>query len=495
MDFVFNLEEIEVLSKLGEEWEQMRDAKVKEYNDNTLRLSTLKSYRPSPNGNGIKWSKEEKEAFNKLSYEEQKKMIIRKSELKSTLFPYVNPDYEPYVFSNRISDVARRTYDKANKLLKANSKSSFNRLDSKIQNEILHNLRVAYKERYLKAGVRLAQLLFEKAHLRGSEESRQEILECNSIVQELLNEKIPENSYMYYQLYKWSSDRTRLFNGDITPFTLKLSREEALECYNHAITSIVWEAIDELAQSKRMDEEDHTPLAAELYLAAGIKYKSPLAFYIAASNYAPQKPLGATLRYALIPYNACLRCAIALGHLESLDTLISNYEDGLKMMRKSPSQANLLASYKEKRASSLINGLDPYFDEKFPPEYIIDLGSTAMSLNYGGTYTYPGISRLVKGENDYQIIIKDPRDKDSTLESIKEYYLKVWEALIAYDQIAAVEYPYVIFRQFYSEKIYQTLMPYGYPSARPYIFPKDILDLKIDFNKGIPDYGMKKKKE
>lgn len=37
-------------------------------------------------------------------------------------------------------------------------------------------------------------------------------------------------------------------------------------------------------------------------------------------------------------------------------------------------------------------------------------------------------------------------------------------------------------------------MPYGYPSARPYIFPKDILDLKIDFNKGIQGYGIKNKK-
>ena len=62
--------------------------------DSTLHI--LKSYRPSPHGNGIKWSKEEKEAFIKLSLKEQRKMIVRKSQLQSTLFPYVNVDYEKY---------------------------------------------------------------------------------------------------------------------------------------------------------------------------------------------------------------------------------------------------------------------------------------------------------------------------------------------------------------------------------------------------------------
>ncbi|RDU58802.1 hypothetical protein CQA53_11855, partial [Helicobacter didelphidarum] len=202
---------------------------------------------PSPNGNGIKWSKEEKEAFIKLSYKEQRKMIVRKSELKSTLFPYVNVDYEPYKFSDRISDTAKRTYDKANKILESYSKIDFNNLDSKIQQDILHNLRVAYKEQYLKAGVKLSQLLFKKAFLKGGDESRKEIQECNKIVQELMREKIPENSYMYYQLYKWSIDNDRLFHTDITPHSLGLLREEALECYNHALECVVWEAIDEEA--------------------------------------------------------------------------------------------------------------------------------------------------------------------------------------------------------------------------------------------------------
>lgn len=135
-------------------------------------LHILKSYRPSPNGNGIKWSKEEKEAFIKLSLKEQRKMIVRKSELQSTLFPYVNVDYEPYTYSERISDMAKKTYTKAQALLEKHSNTDFNLLDSKIQQEILQNLRIAYKEQYIKAGVKLSTLLFKKASLKGGDESK-----------------------------------------------------------------------------------------------------------------------------------------------------------------------------------------------------------------------------------------------------------------------------------------------------------------------------------
>lgn len=129
------------------------------------------------------------------------------------------------------------------------------------------------------------------------------------------------------------------------------------------------------------------------------------------------------MRYALIPYNASLRCSIALGNQEALETLISNYEYGTRMMRKNPLQAQLLKTHQEKR--ELINGLDPFFDEKFKPEYIIDYGYL-FSLEYGGTIVYLGISRLVS-----QGRIKVLRDSDFAKESIKEFYLKVWEMLVS----------------------------------------------------------------
>ena len=346
-------------------------------------------------------------------------------------------------------------------------------LDSKIQNEILHNLRLAYKEQYLKAGVKLSQLLFKKAALSGNDESKKQIQECAKITKDLLPNKIPENAYMCYQLYKHY-----LSSG--------FSREEALECYNYALECVVWEAIDEEAQR---EEWKHTLIKAELYLAAGIKYQSPLAFYLAADNYAPSGLTSEMLKYALIPYNACLRCSIALGNLNALETLKSNYENGTRMMRKSLLTVKLLESYMSKR--ELINGLDPYFDEKFPPELIIDYTSELFSGDYGGTVEYPGISRLIKGENYYQITIKDPRDKDSTPQSIKEYYLRVWEMLVASSQ--TIEFNYGAGKQadqleYVTHLIYSNLT-YGLPSARPYIFPKEVLDMEIDFTKGLEGYG------
>ena len=164
---MFELEEVNLWEEILKELEEMRmnisskESLQQYFWDSTLH--TLKSYRPSPNGNGIKWSKEEKEAFIQLSLKEQRKMIVRKSELQSTLFPYVNVDYEPYTYSERMSDMAKKTYTKAQALLEKHSNTDFNLLDSTIQQEILQNLRIAYKEQYLKAGVKLSTLLFKKA--------------------------------------------------------------------------------------------------------------------------------------------------------------------------------------------------------------------------------------------------------------------------------------------------------------------------------------------
>lgn len=442
-------------------------------------LSTLKSYRLSPNGNGIKWSKEEKQKFITLSYKEQRKMIVKKSELKSTLFPYVNVDYEPYKYSDRISDTAKKTYEKANKILESKKKIDFNNLDSKTQQEILHNLRLSYNERYFKAGVELSKLLFKKAHLSGSSQSKKEMYECVRLVKELLNEKIPEISYMYYQLYKWSIDDDRIFNTTLTPQELGLTREEALECYNYALESIVWEAIDEEAQK---EENAKSAYAAELYLAAAIKHQSPLGFYLAAQNYSPSDIFPNTAFCSLIMYHACLRCSIALGG-GGIGDIIDCYSMGIDFS-KSPFKANRLRNYNKKTniQKGLINGLDPYFDEKFPPDMIIDFTLMCDNLMYGAikldNNKWMGISWAInKG------YVKDPRSKNATLDSIKEYYLMMWKIIVQQNKkliYQATINPLTII----GKKIYQNLIPYGPPSARPYIFPKEVLDLQIDFNKG-----------
>ncbi|TQR53111.1 hypothetical protein [Campylobacter troglodytis] len=437
---------------------------IKEYRLNFI-LKTLKSYKLHPSGNGIKWSNEEKESFVKLSYKEQRKMIVRKSELKSSLFPYVTVDYEPYKYSERISDSAKRVYQKAQSLLNQNKNLDFSNLDFKIKEEIFNNLRLSYKEGYLKAGVELAKLLFKNSHLRDHKNAGNEIAECSSITQALLDEKIPENAYMYYQLYK---------NG-----LLYLGREQALECYNYALESIVWEAIDEETQR---EESKYSLISAELWLAAAIKYQSPLAFSMAASNYCPTG-VPMVLMYALIPFHACVRCNIALGG-GAINTLIENYRLSEGDFPRSYTKAAQLEAYKKKTAlqKGLINELDPYFDEKFPPESLIDLSSFAQSCVYGGRKGSLGIAYAKKIG-----LMKDVRDKDSTPQSIKEYYLMMWRIIVA-DINGFKRLPKLFdsYRGYITHQIYENLQ-YGYPSARPYIFPKEVLDLEIDFTRGVED--------
>lgn len=441
-------------------------------------LQTIKSYKPSPNGNGIKWSKEEKEAFNKLTYKEQRKMIVRKSELKSVLFPYVDVDYEPYKYSERISDTAKKAYDKAQNLL---ANHNFNGLDYDTRQEILHNLRVAYKEQYYKAGVELAKLLFKQGSFPGQRELGN-IEESAQITRELWHrEKIPESAYMYYQLYKW-------VKYEIVPYNtreLLLNEEEAKECYNYALECVVWEAIDEEAQRTF---HRNTLIAAELWLAAAIKYQSPLAAFLASSSFTPLTPsIDAIDFHSYIMCNACLRCAIALGDNDSIESLAIIYANGRKGLPKSNLKYSQLNSYSKQspQAKGLINGLDPYFDEKFPPDSVIDFTSYIIrfvydSLTYND-YEWIGIRKAI--EKGY---IKDPRDKDSTMESIKEYYLMVWRIIVQNSTYYTYYNPFQFYDSYITYLRYLNLT-YGYPSARPYIFPKEVLDLEIDFNKGLED--------
>ena len=445
-------------------------------------LQTLKSYKHSPSG--IKWSKEEKEAFLKLSYKDQRKMIVRKSELKSVVLPYVNVEYEPYKYSKRISDTAKISYQKAKNLLDSNREIDFNSLDSKIQQEIFHHLRVAYKERYLKAGVELAKLLFKKGQFAEYREDN-EIEECTQITKDLLLEKIPENAYMYYRLYKWCEYEPESYASSY----LKLNKEEAIDCYNYALESIVWEVIDEETQRKILKNK---LIAAELWLAAGIKYQSPLAFYKAASNYSSNNlGFNEVGYYSIIMFQACLRCAITLGSNEAISRLEENYRLTAGDFPKSHLKVNQLRAYKAKSdlSKGLINGLDPYFDEKFPPDEVIDLTSYIDNCAIGSV-----LNKTDKGERWMGIgwaveygYIKDPRTEGSTLESIKEYYLMMWRIIVQnYKTYYDVGNPLEYIEGYITYLRYSNLQ-YGYPSARPYVFPKEVLDLEIDFNKDLEE--------
>ena len=141
--------------------------------------------------------------------------------------------------------------------------------------------------------------------------------------------------------------------------------------------------------------------------------------------------------YAIIPYHACLRCAIALGSSDAISSLEEHYRLDEGDFPISMLKVNQLRAYLKKSATQkgLINGFNPYFDEKFPPEYLIDVSSFAESCVYGGTPKDLGLASAKKVG-----LIKDPRVKSATLESIKEYYVMMWEIIVkrfnAYSKIA-----------------------------------------------------------
>ncbi|MWV61829.1 hypothetical protein DCO58_07460 [Helicobacter saguini] len=443
---------------------------IKQYELNFI-MHTLKSYKHSPKGNGIKWSKAEKDKFMKLSVKEQRKMIVKKSELKSSLFPNINADSKPYEYSGRVSNTAKIAYDKAMKIFDRFDvkPENFDRFDVDIQQEILPLLRLAYKEGYSKAGVALAKCLFDRARFSFRDEAPSQLAECSNIVHALLHEKNPEVSYMYYQLYKWATRTTRLNYIHITPSDLNLNRAEAIHQYNYALESCLWEVIDIEAQR---EEFSKTYVKAELWLGAALVYKSPLAFRLAASSYKNSDI------YALVMYHACKRCAIALGSEDDINAYAYNYTRGLTMLHPSKLKATQMQTYMDKppKQKGLINGLDPYFDTKFPPDLIIDLTGIQNPCVYGGDKNKIG---LVYARE--QGLIKDPRDKDSTPDSIKDYYVKMWDILInVYYKDYQKMPPLYHLSTYMAIKIYRNL-EYGLPSARPYIFPKEVLDIPIDF--------------
>ena len=114
-----------------------------------------------------------------------------------------------------------------------------------------------------------------------------------------------------------------------------------------------------------------------------------------------------------------------------------------------------------------------------------------ISCVYGGSGNFLGLEYAIEDG-----LIKDPRDKDSTPQSIKEYYLMAWRIIVQYyindydydyKDSKNIEYLHIWqINRCLLYKIYENL-PYGYPSARPYIFPKEVLDLEIDFTKGLED--------
>ncbi|WP_215425153.1 hypothetical protein, partial [Campylobacter jejuni] len=98
---IFKKKELDFWKKFDEKREEFVKNIISNKNSKEIWLDTIHqtitSYKQA-SSNGIVWSKEEKELFEGLSLSEQRKMIVKKSELKSVLFPYVNVDYKAYEY-------------------------------------------------------------------------------------------------------------------------------------------------------------------------------------------------------------------------------------------------------------------------------------------------------------------------------------------------------------------------------------------------------------
>ena len=100
---------------------------------------------------------------------------------------------------------------------------------------------------------------------------------------------------------------------------------------------------------------------------------------------------------------------------------------------------------------------------------------------YGGTSNHPGVYRWIKTGK-----LKDPRDKDSTQKTVQDFYNKLWQ-IILWEYNYAVKFKQKTVENYFNRGSYTSHLLYrkyssGFASARPYIFPKEVLATKIDYN-------------
>ncbi len=428
----------------------------------------IKSFKQAPNG--MQWTKEEKQKFEKLSTTDMKKYLIQKMGFKTTLLKHLNLESE-YIYKKTTNQTALNQFDKAMKLLSSlDDINDFSKLKQDTKDQIISSLRIAYNHADERAGAHLAECLFLNNKLDKNPNSKEQMIECANIYKAMCDKKIPDGYYGYYSLYVWSVDNDRLFNANITPGVLGLNKESAIEYFNLALESGVWGAIEDVA-----NRVPRTALAGELWISAGIVYQSASAFSQAAFHFSGYgvHPKADSNTFSI----ACLRMAIMLGSVGALKELAFRYENG-KNVNKSQATSDLLIAYMlKRRQKELINGLDPYFDEKFPPEPIIDFGGTIPDV-YGGTMYTPGLMYLRR-----KGFIKDPRDKDASFDDIKHFYLTMWDVIV-HNSNFIKDKEWTFLSGYIPEMLYDAY-PQGFPSARMYVFPKEILDLKIDFTKGL----------
>ena len=429
-----------------------------------ITLDDLKSFQSAPNG--MKWSAEEKASFEKLNHVEKKKYLINKMGFKGgVILPHLTVE-NLYQYPAIRDDISKDQYERAQKLLSSSNKS-FPNMDKSKQEEILNYLREAAYRNNLIAMRDLADLLFSRINHVEESQGIKDIKESLTQYLKLIKAGAPDGYYGYYAVYRFTQDKDKLFYSSLTPHALGVNEMLAAQYLNEAIKLGNKQALYDVAETT-----EGSIMAVDMYITAGYLYQDRYAFSKAmrSASYDINKE-----DYEMF-YIACMRMAIILGG--SLDELIACYANRVSV-HNNPMHEDELRQYAKNR--KLVDGLDPYFDEYFPPDLVLDFGTKLDSGMYGGTSNYPGIYRWIKTGK-----LKDPRDKDSTQKTVQDFYNKLWQIILWHTNYA-MTFKSKITETYHTRDTYIAHLLYrkyasGFASARPYIFPKEVLATKIDYN-------------
>lgn len=457
-------------SKLETIWSFLQKSQEKKFNDDPkllyyiITLDDLKSFQSAPNG--MKWSAEEKASFEKLNHVEKKKYLINKMGFKGgVILPHLTVE-NLYQYPAIRDDISKDQYERAQNLLSSSNKS-FPNMDKSKQEEILNYLREAAYRNNLIAMRDLADLLFSRINHVEESQGIKDIKESLTQYLKLIKAGAPDGYYGYYAVYRFTQDKDKLFYSSLTPQALGVNEMLAAQYLNEAIKLGNKQALYDVAETT-----EGSIMAVDMYITAGYLYQDRYAFSKAMRNasYDINKE-----DYEMF-YIACMRMAIILGG--SLDELIACYANRVSV-HNNPMREDELRQYAKNR--KLVDGLDPYFDEYFPPDLVLDFGTQLDSGMYGGTSNYPGIYRWIKTGK-----LKDPRDKDSTQKTVQDFYNKLWQIILWHTNYA-MTFTETITETYHTRDSYIAHLLYrkyasGFASARPYIFPKEVLATKIDYN-------------
>ena len=438
----------------------------------TIIQDDLKSFKSAPNG--MKWTADEKAKFEKLSHVEKKKYLINKMGFKGgVILPHLTLD-TIYKYPNITDATSKSKYDAAMNSI-SSSNRSFKNMDKAAQDNILNNLRYASNKNNLIASKELADLLFSRIENVEESQGIKDIKESLDLYKKLIKAGSPDGYYGYYAIYRFAIDSDKLLYTSITPASLGLNETTATKYLDEALMKGQKNALLDLAFYL-----EGTILAVDLFMTAGYLYQDRNAFELAMRN----ANYDVNSNNYEVFYMACMRMAIMLGG--NLDELIACYTNNV-FIHTNPIRAEKLRQYSHNR--KLIDGLDPYFDETFPPDLVLDFGTKLHSGMYGGSNNTPGIYFWIKKGK-----MKDPRDKNSTKQTVQDFYNKLWQIILWQTNYGmtfkkSVEENYFHNVTYTAHLLYRKY-PSGFASARPYIFPQDVLATKIDYNK-VPPRDMK----